>query len=224
LNTKALLAIVALFPAMVLAQTICIDPGHPSEVGKGSSGKKISELEAVWLIGSRVAKRLEELGYRVVMTKTKQEELVKNRRRAEIANESKADLMVRLHCDGAGSTGFAVYWPSKQGTAQGRTGPSQEVIERTSKLVPVFHKELAAALKGKLRDNGLKGDEKTLIGSRQGALTGSIFSEVPVLLVEMVDLTNPSDDAFIASRAGQDLYVEALVRAINKSVPLKKGE
>jgi len=224
LNTRALVAFLSFVPSAAFAQTICIDPGHPSEVGRGASGKKITELEAVWLIGSRVGKRLEELGYKVVLTKSKQDELVKNRRRAEIANESKADLMVRLHCDGAGSTGFAVYWPSKQGTAQGRTGPTQEVIERTSKIVPVFHKELGSALKGKLRDNGLKGDEKTLIGSRQGALTGSIFSEVPVLLVEMVDLTNPKDDAFIASKEGQDLYVEALVRAIKKSVPLKKGD
>lgn len=224
MNTRALVAFLSFVPSAAFAQTICIDPGHPSEVGRGASGKKITELEAVWLIGSRVGKRLEELGYKVVLTKSKQDELVKNRRRAEIANESKADLMVRLHCDGAGSTGFAVYWPSKQGTAQGRTGPTQEVIERTSKIVPVFHKELGSAMKGKLRDNGLKGDEKTLIGSRQGALTGSIFSEVPVLLVEMVDLTNPKDDAFIASKEGQDLYVEALVRAIKKSVPLKKGD
>lgn len=224
MSTKAVLALLALLPTFALGQTICIDPGHPSEVGRGASGKKITELEAVWLIGSRVAKRLEDLGYKVVVTKSKQEELVRNRRRAEIANDAKADLMVRLHCDGAGSTGFAVYWPSKQGTAQGRTGPSFEVIERTAKIAPIFHKELGLALKGKLRDNGLKGDDKTLVGSRQGALTGSIFSEVPVLLVEMVDLTNAKDDEFIASKSGQDLYVEALVKAIQKSVPLKKGD
>ncbi len=224
MSSKAVFAILAIIPSFAFGQTICIDPGHPSEIGRGSSGKKISEIEAVWLIGSRVAKELEELGYKVVLTKSKQEELVKNRRRAEIANEAKADLMVRLHCDGAGSTGFAVYWPSKQGTAQGRTGPSREVIDKTAKIAPVFHKELGRALKGKLRDNGLKGDEKTLIGSRQGALTGSIFSEVAVVLVEMVDLTNPKDDAFIASKEGQDLYVKALTQAIQKSVPLKKGD
>src|SRR5262249_1266358 len=54
---------------------------------------------------------------------------------------------------------------------------------------PLFSPGEKATQENKLRDNGVKGDEDTLIGGRQGALTGSIFSEEPTLLVEMVFLT-----------------------------------
>jgi len=39
-----------------------------------------------------------------------------------------------------------------------------------------------------LKDGGVRGDSKTLIGSKQGALTGSIFSQVPIVTIEMVVL------------------------------------
>jgi N-acetylmuramoyl-L-alanine amidase len=51
------------------------------------------------------------------------------------------------------------------------------------------------------------------VGARQGALTGSIFSQVPVVLIEMAVLTNPQDEAWIEKRENQLLYAQAITHA-----------
>ena len=63
-------------------------------------------------------------------------------------------------------------------------------------------------------DLGIKGDSKTAVGARQGALTGSIFSEIPVITVEMVVITDPEQEAFIASETGQERMAEAIATGI----------
>ncbi|RYG24981.1 N-acetylmuramoyl-L-alanine amidase [bacterium] len=191
-------------------KTVCIDPGHPSEVGVGTQGSKLTELRANWTIAVKLRDLLRKDGFRVVMTKQVEREFVRNRRRAEIANEAKADLMVRLHCDGSPRPGFAVYYPDRQGRAEGRTGPSAEVIRRTAPLARRFYAALARGLKGDLDDQGLMSDTRTAVGGKQGALTGSIFSKVPVVLVEMATITLKRDEAFMLSQVGQRKMAEGL--------------
>ncbi len=200
--------------ALSFAPTICIDPGHPSEVGRGTRGKHVSEMQVVWETAVSLKDRLEQKGYRVVLTKSKLEQKVVNKDRAIVANKSLAALMVRLHCDAASGSGFTVYYPTQQGTSNGIRGPSKEVLARSNILARKFHSAMAVALQGKLKDNGMKSDLKTHIGGKQGALTGSIYSKVPVLLVEMVVLTNSKDEAFIRSKKGKEAMVGALLRGI----------
>ena len=195
------------------AQTICIDPGHPSEVGRGTSGKKISELTAAWKVAKHLEGRLKKAGFTVVLTKSKEGQFVKNKDRAGVANKAKADLMVRLHCDANEGGGFAVYVPMKKGISGGKTGPSDEVIKLSTEHGKRFHAELTKHLSRHLKDNGLMGDVRTAVGGKQGALTGSIFSEVPVVLVEMCCLTNAKDELFMASKKGQEQMAEALFQA-----------
>lgn len=209
---------IAALVAFSAPATICIDPGHPSEVGRGTSGKKTTELEVAWQIGTELRTVLQKRGYRVVFTKKRIDQLVKNRERAEVANRARADLMVRLHCDGAAGSGFTVYYPSKQGHARGIRGPSSQVIRASGHAAGRFHAAMAKVLKGKLRDNGVKGDEKTVVGARQGALTGSISSKVPVLLVEMVVLTNPRDEALITSPSGRKAMVAGLAAGVDAAL------
>lgn len=203
----------------IQAQTICIDPGHPSEVGRGTGGKKISEITAAWKVAKLLEAKLKKAGYKVVLTKDAENKFVKNKERAEVANKARADLMVRLHCDANEGGGFAVYVPMQKGKSGGKTGPSDEVIKASTEKGKLFHEELSKGLKGKLKDNGLMGDIRTAVGSKQGALTGSIFSEVPVVLVEMGCLTNAADEAFMASKSGQESMAEALCRAVKVTIP-----
>ena len=139
-----------------------------------------------------------------------------------IANKAKANLMVRLHCDSEAGSGFAVFIPKKKGMTQGKTGPADGVITACGKVGPIFHDELAARLKGKLKDNGLLPDTATAVGGKYGALIGSIFSEVPVVLIEMCRLSNKDDEAFISSQAGQRAMAKALAQATLKVVNLNK--
>jgi N-acetylmuramoyl-L-alanine amidase len=215
--------------AFTIAQalTVCIDPGHPSEVGKGTRGKRITEIRAAWKVASFLKEELEKEGVKVVLTKSKENEFVKNRDRSKIANKAKADLMVRLHCDSQSGSGFAVYVPKKQGTAQGKTGPSKEVIKKSIERAKPFHDSLKESLKGNLKDNGLLPDTMTAVGGKFGALIGSIFSEVPVVLVEMCRLSNKKDEEFIASESGQKTLAKALAKAtlvaIKPKIEAKSG-
>jgi N-acetylmuramoyl-L-alanine amidase len=223
---RRFLSFVLLFlSASCLAQTplVCIDPGHPSEIGAGTKGKKISELRAVWLVALKLKAELEGRGIRVVMTKNAERQMVRNADRAGIANKAKADLMVRLHCDAAGASGFMTVYPDRQGTVRGVTGPSQSVIALSRRAATAFHKKAASMLTGHLKDRGLRTDRHTAIGGRQGALTGSIHSKVPVVLIEMAVLTNAKDDAFMATDRGQTIVatavadgVEAALKALGK--------
>ena len=152
------------------------------------------------------------------MTKSAELEKVLNKRRAEIANEIHADLMVRLHCDAGEGSGYQVFVPTHTGTVNGVTGPSKEVIEASQKLGKIFHQGMIKSFGKKFPSKGLASDDKTAVGSKQGALTGSIFSKVPVLLVEMVVLTSTKDEDFIASDAGKNSMVEALEAGVLAAV------
>lgn len=197
---------------------ICIDPGHPSEVGMGTRGKKLTELEVAWNMAQLVKVRLEKMGAKVVLTKSSKNQFVRNRERASIANRAKADFMLRLHCDAAAGSGFASYYPTQQGKSEGVTGPSAALLKRVKPVAIRFHSALAEEMKGHLSDDGLKSDLKTAVGGKQGALTGSVFSQVPVVLVELIVLTNPKDEAFIASKQGQEVFADALAKAVVAAV------
>ncbi len=197
---------------------ICLDPGHTSENGSGTRGKKLTELGVAWRVACLLKPLLEADGYDVVLTKTSQGEKVTNRQRADIANKAGAALLLRLHCDAGSGTGFASYYPSQQGKNGKDRGPSADVIRASSAAIRKFHPAVAKVLIGKLRDAGLKTDLQTKIGGQQGALTGSIMSHVPVILVEMCVLMNSHDEAFLLN-GGEKTLAEALQAGVRAAVP-----
>lgn len=203
--------------------TICIDPGHPSDVGRGTAGKHITEIQAVWQVAVRLRKQLTGMGYHVVMTKHAENEFVKNQTRAEIANRNHADYMVRLHCDAYSGSGIASYSPNQQGVFKGFKGPSKEIIAESQSMGRIFHKEMVQSLNHKLIDRGFHPDIMTAVGRRQGALTGSIFSKVPVVLVEMCVLTNKHDEDFIIKPGNQELMAKAIANGITAALSTKSS-
>jgi N-acetylmuramoyl-L-alanine amidase len=228
--------VIAAAPAMLRAQVpaapdgsssaapvIVIDPGHPSENGVGARGNGVAEVTAAWEVAVRLRDQLHAAGYDVRMTKHAERQVVRNARRAQIANDARAALMVRLHCDVGNGTGFALYYPDRQGTAEGRTGPSAAVMARSRVAALALDSAMAAELSPRyLRNGGVLGDSRTFVGSRQGALTGSIFSRVPVVTVEMAVLTDASDARFISSPDGQRRMVRALAAGIARFAPMPR--
>ncbi|HEU4595369.1 MAG TPA: N-acetylmuramoyl-L-alanine amidase [Pyrinomonadaceae bacterium] len=206
----------------VAARTvICIDPGHPSEVASGMTAQNgTNETRVAWEVALRLKRILEAEGYEVVLTKSAEGELVRNRDRALVANRARAALMVRLHCDASIESGFAVYYPDRRGqTKDGTSGPSPSVIEESRRAAEAVRAGMAEGLAGALRDNGVRTDYQTKVGREQGgALTGSIFSEVPVVTVEMVVLSDPDDAEFIKAEAGQQRMAEAIADGITRFV------
>jgi N-acetylmuramoyl-L-alanine amidase len=211
-----LAALYACADSGVSRHVVVVDPGHPSETSEGTRGPSgLTENHVNWVMGQKLRALLEERGYEVIMTKLVEDELVTNRHRADVANYNSADLMVRLHCDAGDHHGTATFYPDRQGTRFEVTGPSDDVIASSEALARAFHPAMIAALGADWNDLGIMGDSKTAVGSRQGALTGSIFSKVPVVTVEMVVLTNPVDEAFIAEEAGQDRMARAIAAGID---------
>lgn len=198
---------------------VCIDPGHPSEVGIGTQGKVLTEVKAAWIVAQRVRDLLIERGAEVILTKRAEREMVRNKDRARLANQFRADFVLRLHCDAEAGTGTATFYPSRQGTAKdGKRGPAKSVLASCAKLAPLFHRAYITGLAGALKDKGLRSDTYTYIGGKQGALTGSIYSEVPVVLVEMCVLTNPKDEAFLRTRDGQERMAQALAAGVEAAL------
>jgi len=193
---------------------ICLDPGHPSEVGRGTRGKHITEIQAVWKVALKLQSLLQQEGLTVVMTKQSEEQFVRNEERANIANHAHAALMVRLHCDSDAGSGVATYVPTRQGKNNGKVGPDWSVIAGSQHMAQVFHPAMMRSLAGSLPDRGLHSDTATQVGGKQGALTGSIYSQVPVLLVEMCVLTNPEDEAFIDNEQGQQQMAQAMADGV----------
>jgi N-acetylmuramoyl-L-alanine amidase len=214
-------------PDSVTRTVVCIDPGHPSEVASGRNVQNgTSEAEVDWAVAEKLRAALEARGYAVVMTKSSEEELVRNKERALIANRASAALMLRLHCDASAARGFAVYYPDRQGRAKdGTTGPGRDVIEESRRAAEAVHAGLAEGLKGALDDNGVRTDFQTKVGRDQGgALTGSIFSEVPVVTIEMVTLSDPGDAEFIKTEEGQRRMAESIADGVGRFVaPTKAG-
>lgn len=195
---------------------ICIDPGHPSENGIGAAVSGATEVGIAWRVALRLRDLIRVCGGIVILTKSREREYVTNQRRAEIANRAHADLMVRLHCDDApGATEITTYCPDREGTApDGFRGPVLAVRAASRHAAQPFHAALVRSLADVLADRGCLTDRQTAIGARQGALTGSIRSEVPVVLVEMCVLSSAHDRAFITRPDGEERLARALLAGV----------
>jgi N-acetylmuramoyl-L-alanine amidase len=204
---------------------IAVDPGHPSEVASGRAMQHgTNETAVAWAVALKLREALEARGYEVVLTKSREDELVRNRDRAAVANRARASLMVRLHCDASVESGFAVYYPDRKGRAKdGTVGPSPSVIEGSRRAAAAVHAAMAEGLADALADNGVRTDNQTKVGRDQGgALTGSIFSEVPVVTVEMVVLSDARDAEFIKAEEGQRRMAEAIAEGVARFLAPKK--
>jgi len=201
------------------AQVVCIDPGHPSEVNPGYTVQNgTTETHVDWLVAKRLEKLLQQKGFTVVLTKSAERQLVRNKERALIANRANAAVMVRLHCDSSTSRGYALYYPDRTGVKEGVRGPSSEIQSQSRKAAAAIAVEMQRVLATFLKFDGVKGDSKTFVGGKQGVLTGSIFSKVPVVTIEMVVLSNPDDARFIKSASGLDKMAEAIAAGIARFV------
>ena len=199
---------------------IAVDPGHPSETAAGNVVQNgTTEVQMAWQVALLLRDELRARGYDVVLTKQHETQLVTNRERAEVGNRANAALMVRLHCDASTDSGFALYYPDRQGTVDGVTGPTEAVIARSREAAAAVHGGMAPLLAARLKDGGVRGDSRTLVGSRQGALTGSIFSRIPAVLVEMVTLSNPRDAEFIKDGDGRRLMARAIAEGVARYAP-----
>ena len=183
---------------------VCIDAGHQSKgdlktepIVPGSSERKARVSAGATGIGTKkpeYAVNLEaaiilndiltEKGYEVIMTRESNNVTISNVERAQLANNAKANMTIRLHCDyidNTGKTGTIILVPSQNG--------------QHTKEIYVPSKNYADILKNKLKAGGIG-----VNGIFERAdITGFNWSKVPVIILEMGFMSNYNDDQLLSS-------------------------
>ncbi|MBU1671626.1 MAG: N-acetylmuramoyl-L-alanine amidase [Actinobacteria bacterium] len=194
--------------------SVCIDPGH----GSGSMGTVLDEATgldigdgdgaagervAMWQIAQYAKTRLEQAGYSVTLTKGSQDEKVTLKRRAEIGNT--CEITIRLHYD---TSLHAVIYPAEGQYKQHGSSPRVYVDPQVARGSEV----LAEALFGPLQGAGItkkRNDTGGTSNNSGSAYVGSVFSKVPVVLIE-------NDPGLVRDNpGGQDRVAQALVDGVN---------
>lgn len=200
--------------------TIGIDPGHQSRgnfgtepMGPGSSVKKtkvaggthgttsgVPEYKLTLAVGKYLKKELKARGYKVVMTRSRNDVDISNKERAEKLNK-KCNIAIRLHADGAAPSakGATALYPSLENPFLSRS-----VCKKSKKLSQVL---LDSYCRGtSLKKRGL---------SARDDLTGTNWSKIPVTLIEMGFMTNESDDTYMAKAKNRKKMAKALADGID---------
>jgi N-acetylmuramoyl-L-alanine amidase len=198
---------------------VVIDAGHqahadlrPEPIGPGSKKTKPSvaggtsgvvtharESAVNLAVALRLRKALEARGIRVIMVRTKQKVDIPNSKRAKMANAAHAGLLIRLHCDGAGSSsvkGLLTLVPARNSWTQ----PIVTVSARAGRDIR------AAAIKATgAKDRGI---------TRRGDMSGFNWSKVPAVIVEMGVMTNRADDRKLSQASYQQKLADGMAAGI----------
>jgi N-acetylmuramoyl-L-alanine amidase len=201
---------------------VVIDPGHQAHansdlepVGPGSSTKKAKvssgtsgvatgtpESELVLAIGLKLRDALHARGITVVMTRTTQDVDISNIQRAQMANTMGADLLVRLHANGATDRSvsglFTLYPASIKGWTDDIAADSRAAAELVQRYL--------------IAETGADDDGV----HPRSDLTGFNWSDVPAILAELGYMTNPAEDKLLATAAYQDKIVQGFVEAVEE--------
>lgn len=206
--------------------TICIDPGHQKNgdsklesVSPGSGNKKprvsqgtegVGTKKAEYIVNLEASLMLKDIlsnkGYDVVMTRESHEVNISNAERAEIANNAKADMTIRIHCDSlkdGGKIGASILVPDSKGSN------TKGIYEESNKF--------ATILKEDLKSNGIKVNG---IFERND-ITGFNWSTVPVVILEMGFMSNYCEDKMLCDENYQKKLMNIVAESLDRYKEMK---
>ncbi|WP_338939565.1 N-acetylmuramoyl-L-alanine amidase [Fusobacterium pseudoperiodonticum] len=222
---KILLILFILFSMTALSKekyVICLDPGHQTkgnpaleEIAPNSDKKKAKvttgtrgvvtkkyESELMLEIALKLKTSLESKGYKVIMTRTKNDVDISNKERAIFANDNKADVYIRLHADGSENKNAA-------GASVLTSSPKNKYTTKVQKESEKFSKIL---LEEYVKATGAK--NRGLI--YRDDLTGTNWATVPNALIELGFMSNAEEDKKLSEKDYQDKIVKGLVNGIDR--------
>lgn len=202
---------------------VCIDAGHQTHVydsnveanGPGSDTMKLAvssgtsgtatgmeEYELNLEVALQLQTELTARGYGVVMTRTTNDVQLTNIDRAEIANNSGAEIMVRIHAnssDDSSVKGALTYAPAADNPYL-----TPDLISSSTRLatdvINAFCTSTGAENRGILDANDL---------------TGINWTKIPVTYVEMGFMSNAEEDLKMASADYQAQMVQGIANGID---------
>jgi N-acetylmuramoyl-L-alanine amidase len=201
---------------------IFLDPGHQLKgnneleyIGPNSKVKKpkvtsgtqgVSTKKTEYQLNLDVSLLLRDLlvakGYRVQMTRDKNEVNLSNKERALMANKAKADLFVRIHADGNEKStvnGISIQYPIENST-------SKKIKAKPSKLAS------EAMLKAVIKETGA--NSRGIVP--RSDLAGFNWSEVPSILIEMGFMTNKKEDILMSTKSYQEKLAKGMLSGIEQ--------
>lgn len=208
----------ALLPATA-PKTIVLDPGHGG-IDPGTENKRvgINEKTATLDVALRLKKILEPQGWRVLLVRTEDRELSRDKKtdllmRNDFANRNKADVFLSIHFNSAErATGVETYTlppqfmlSSGDETGDGMTKvayPSNRLDYANLFLGEQLHRALLAGLK--TPDRGFKRARKAVLR----------MLDCPGVLVECAFLSNDAEARRVATPEFRQQIAEALAAGV----------
>ncbi|TSD67503.1 N-acetylmuramoyl-L-alanine amidase [Inquilinus sp. KBS0705] len=220
-------------------KTIVIDPGHGGK-DPGAHGAYSNEKTVALSIGKKLKQAInDQMGsVNVIMTRST-DKFIELHRRADIANENKANLFISIHCNSS---------PERVGSRRGvlllvygfhRKQEQLEALrENASIYIEKDYKQkyngygedaavnaivLAAFQQryrkqsvqfGDLLNNEFKDIGRRSAGVKEQGVLVLQQSGMPGLLIETGFINNPDDEKYLNSDEGQDAIVRSIVNAI----------
>lgn len=203
------------------SHVVVIDPGHQGRGdsstepnGPGSSTMKarvaggthgtttgVYEYQLTLVISQQLQAELENRGYTVYMTRTSHDVNISNMERAQYATSVGGEIAVRIHANGvdnASVSGALALAPSS-------SNPYIAYLSDSSWNLSKCILDAYCAATG-MRNQGV---------STSDTMTGINWSTVPVTILEMGYMTNPTDDVNMEDPAYQARMVQGIADGID---------
>lgn len=200
---------------------VVIDPGHQGRGdsttepnGPGSTTMKarvaggthgtttgVCEYELTLAISQQLQTELQNRGYTVYMTRTSHDVNISNMERAQYATSVGADIAVRIHANGAENASVS----GAMALAPSPSNPYISYLSGSSWNLSQCVLNSYCQATG-MRNQGVTGSD---------TMTGINWSTVPVTILEMGYMTNPTDDTNMENPSYQMQMVQGIANGID---------